>query len=76
VPKKLFGKEKSKLITESNGYAKVIKAPDRNALLIGAAHVKNKAAVIAQFAIDQLGKLRQPVDILMLVFVTVFLLAL
>src|SRR3546814_20838829 len=42
VPIEIFGEEKTDLVAEADGQAKMIQASGRNAFLIGAAHVRSE----------------------------------
>lgn len=63
-------------IAEMDGDAEVVEAASGATGFVCAAEVEDKASVVAEFAVNNPGELREPLDVFLLAFVAVFLLAL
>ena len=71
-----FGQVEAYVVAEPKQDPVLIEAAYRYALLVGAAEIENEAAVIGEFPKNETGKVGEPINILVLIFVAVLLLAL
>src|ERR1700693_5578467 len=75
-PIKILREEKPQIVAKPDQYSKIIQTSRWKSFFIGSTKIEHKAAVILQDPMDLLCELRQPIDVINLIFVAICFLSL